>query len=237
MVSIPHQTPVLGDNICPHSNTAGLTGYDGSLMGSINAVPEYQQYYDFGPNGATATGLVFSIFQIGQMIAALFLWVSDWRGRRLAMFVGCLGVIVATVITSVAPNLSTFIGGRFLLSFFAMIAYTSGPLYLVEIAPPMYRGTVAGVFNTLWYMGSIIATFAVYGANLHLSGNLKWRLPLWLQMVCPALVCIGVFFIPESPRWYVICFTNAAPTEARMRIDQHCAGSLVRVEFPRPEKL
>ena len=170
-------------------------------MGSINAIPEYQKYYDFGPHGATSTGLVFSIFQIGQMVAALFIWITDWRGRRFAIFVGCLGVMVATVITSVAPNLSTFIGGRFLLSFFATIAYASGPLYLVEIAPPMYRGTVAGVYNTLYYMGSIVATFAVYGANLHLAGNLKWRLPLWLQMVCPGMVCMGVFFIPESPRW------------------------------------
>lgn len=170
-------------------------------MGSINALPEYQQYYNLGPDGATSTGLVFSIFQIGQMVAALFLWIPDWRGRRTAMFVGCVGVIIATVVTTVAPNLGTFIGGRFLLSFFATIAYNSAPLYLVEIAPPLYRGTIAGIFNTLWYMGSIIATFAVYGANLHIQGNLKWRLPLWLQMLCPGIVCLGVLFIPESPRW------------------------------------
>jgi sugar porter (SP) family MFS transporter len=43
----------------------------------------------------------------------------------------------------------------------------------------------------------------LYGANIHLGGNLNWRLPLWLQMVCPAFVCIGVWFIPESPRWLV----------------------------------
>jgi MFS family permease len=181
-------------------------------MGSINAIPAYHAYYHLGPNGASSTGLVFSIFQIGQMVGALFIWITDWRGRRFPMFAGCLGVIVATVVTSLAPNLATFIAGRFLLSFFATIAYTSAPLYLVEIAPPMHRGTVAGIYNTLYYMGSIIATFAVYGANLHLQGNLKWRLPLWLQMLCPAFVCLGVLFIPESPRWYAASFPNSLAT-------------------------
>lgn len=54
-------------------------------------------------------------------------------------------------------------------------------------------------------MGSIIATFAIYGAHLHLAdrGNLDWRLPLWLQMVCPGAVCMGIWFVPESPRWLV----------------------------------
>jgi len=72
----------------------------------------------------------------------------------------------------------------------------------------MYRGTVAGLYNTLYYMGSILATFTVYGANLHLSGNIVWRLPLWLQMVCPGFVALFVWFLPESPRWLVGTFIS-----------------------------
>lgn len=97
----------------------------------------------------------------------------------------------------------TLMLGRFLLSFFSTLATTAAPLYLIEIAPPLYRGTVAGLYNTLYYMGSILATFTVYGTNIHLSGNIVWRLPLWLQMVCPGVVAIFVWFLPESPRWLV----------------------------------
>jgi hypothetical protein len=51
--------------------------------------------------------------------------------------------------------------------------------------------------------GSIIATAAVYAAHNNLSndGQLDWRLPLWLQMLCPGLVTLGIWFCPESPRW------------------------------------
>jgi MFS family permease len=205
-------------------------------MSSINSIPEYQEYYQLGPKGAANTGLVFSIFQIAQMVGALFIWLCDWWGRRWTIVLGCAGVVVSAVITAVAPNLSTFIGGRFLLSFFSTLATAAAPLLLVEIAPPLNRGTVAGVYNTLYYIGSIIATFsmfhapvllrslhdlAIYGCNLHVEGNLKWRLPLWLQMLCPGLVCLGSWFLPESPRWLV---AKGRVEEARAFIVQHHAN-------------
>ena len=86
------------------------------------------------------------------MVGALFSWVADWQGRRLPIFVGCLGVCVGTVVTSVAPTIPVFVGGRFLLSFFSTLATMSSPLYLIEIAAPQYRGTIAGLYNTLYYL-------------------------------------------------------------------------------------
>lgn len=92
------------------------------------------------------------------MAAALFAWLSDFRGRKFAIGLGCAGVVVGTIVTATAKDLNVFIAGRFLLSFFATISTTASALYCVEIAPPMYRGTIAGMYNTLYYMGSIIAT-------------------------------------------------------------------------------
>ncbi|KAF9729489.1 hypothetical protein PMIN06_011036 [Paraphaeosphaeria minitans] len=181
-----------------------MSGFDGSLMGSLNALPQYTKYYDLPNTGTASTGIIFAIFQVGQMCAALFVWVADWLGRRWLIFIGTAGVIVGTVVTSTATTLPTFIGGRFLLSFFAQLACSASPLYLVEVAPPQYRGTLAGMYNTFYYMGSILATSSVYGAHKHLSdSNMEWRLPLWLQMVCPGIVCCVILFFPESPRWLV----------------------------------
>ncbi|KAL1975649.1 hypothetical protein VTN31DRAFT_4041 [Thermomyces dupontii] len=182
-----------------------MNGYDGSLMGSINALPNYTRYYNLPEGGSVSTGIVFAIYQIGMMAGSLFIWVADWRGRKFFIFIGVVGVCVGTIVNATAKTLDVFIFGRFLLSFFATFAQTASPLLLVEIAPPQYRGTVAGTYNTLYHIGSILATSTVYGAHLHLShkGNLDWRLPLWLQMVCPGIVALGVWFIPESPRWLI----------------------------------
>ncbi|KAK2812230.1 hypothetical protein FQN50_001588 [Emmonsiellopsis sp. PD_5] len=129
-----------------------MNGLDGSLMGSINTLPNYVKYYDLPPTGNAGTGIVFAIFNVGQMVGALFIWIADWKGRRLPIFLGCFGVCVATILTALAPTLSVFIGGRFLLSFFAILACTAAPLYIIEIAPPQYRATVAGMYNTFYYL-------------------------------------------------------------------------------------
>jgi MFS family permease len=178
-----------------------MNGYDGSLMGSINSVAEYQHYYHLPLNGASSTGIIFAIFQIGQMAGAWFVWIADWKGRRLPIFLGCVGVLVGTIVTATAKTRGVFVGGRFLLSFFCTWATTSGPMLAIELAPPQYRATVSGLYNTLWYMGSIIANLAVFGCiETQPSGsNLTWRLPLWLQMLCPGIVCLGIWFVPESP--------------------------------------
>jgi MFS family permease len=76
-------------------------------------------------------------------------------------------------------------------------------MYLIEIAPPHLRGTIAGLYNTFYFVGSILANFTVYGTARNLTGNLTWRLPLWLQMVCPGIVTLFIWFCPESPRWLI----------------------------------
>ena len=173
-------------------------------MGSINALPNYLNYYNLPENGASSTGIVFAIFNVGQMTGSLFVWIADWQGRRMPIFIGCFGVIIGTIVTATAPSLGVFIGGRFLLSFFSTLATTTAPMYMVEIAPPMYRATVSGLYNTLYYMGSIIATTTVLGSHMHLDEtNLDWRLPLWLQMLCPGFVALGIWFLPESPRYLI----------------------------------
>lgn len=123
-------------------------------MGSINAVPSYTAYYNLPSEGNSGTGIVFAIFQVGQMTGAFFSWVSDWHGRRWPIFIGCFGTCVGAIVTSVAPTIPAFIGGRFLLSFFSTIATAAAPMYLIEIAPPQHRGTVAGMYNTLYYLVS-----------------------------------------------------------------------------------
>lgn len=43
-----------------------MNGYDGSLMGSINALPSYTKYYGLGDGGSASTGIVFAIYNVCQ---------------------------------------------------------------------------------------------------------------------------------------------------------------------------
>jgi MFS family permease len=51
-----------------------------------------------------------------------------------------------------------------------------------------------------WFIGNIPASAATYACNF-IQSNWSWRIPLILQVVCAGITCVGVFFVPESPRW------------------------------------
>lgn len=46
------------------------------------------------------------------------------------------------------------------------------------------------MYNTLWYVGSIIAAWTVYGC-VHYTGDKAWRIPTAIQALMPAIQFFG----------------------------------------------
>jgi MFS family permease len=57
-----------------------------------------------------------------------------------------------------------------------------------------------GFYNCGWFGGSIPAAGITYATN-SINSNLSWQIPLILQAFACCIVLVGVFFIPESPRY------------------------------------
>jgi sugar porter (SP) family MFS transporter len=141
------------------------------------------------------------MYNIGSVAAVFFTGpVNDYFGRRVGMFVGSLIVIIGTCVQAPAKDHSQFLGGRFVLGFGVSFCCISAPTYVSEMAHPKWRGTLTGLYNCTWYIGSIIASWVVYGCS-YIDSTTAWRIPVWCQMITSGIVCIGVFFLPESPRW------------------------------------
>lgn len=70
----------------------------------------------------------------------------------------------------------------------------------MELAYPQHRGKLTTLYNTLWYLGSIVAAWTVYG-TVGYEGQKAWRIPVALQALMPLLQLAGIFMLPESPRW------------------------------------
>ncbi len=144
------------------------------------------------------------MYQIGGVCALPFVGPAiDTWGRRVGMFLGALIIIIGTVISGTTvynPTVDQFMAGRFFLGFGVSIASSAGPIYVVETSHPYYRGVMTAYCNTFWFTGSILAAGSVLGA-LHLPGTRSWQIPVWLQLVFSCLICSGIFFVPESPRW------------------------------------
>lgn len=95
-------------------------------------------------------------------------------------------------------------GGRFILGMGTVTVNCSGPAYVVEMAYPKYRGFLTGLYQAFFFTGTISTTWLEFGLSyLPADSVVAWRLPLALQTVPSAILLCGVYFMPETPRWWV----------------------------------
>ncbi|KIN03288.1 hypothetical protein OIDMADRAFT_53085 [Oidiodendron maius Zn] len=177
-----------------------LNGYDGSLMGGLNVMKAYQEF--FGMRSAdSGTGLVFAMYSLGSIPAVVLSGpVNDYLGRRMGMFTGAVLIIIGTCIQAPAISHSMFLAGRFILGFGVTFCNVSSPCYVSEMAHPRWRGTLTGLYNCMWWIGSIIAGWVVYGCS-HITTSMGFRIPIWCQLLSSVVVGAAAWFLPESPRW------------------------------------
>ncbi|KAL6867165.1 general substrate transporter [Trichoderma novae-zelandiae] len=179
---------------------ATSSGFDGSIFSSINAMDQYKAYFHHTELGS-ATGIIFMIYTIGNMVGSLFTGlICDQWGRRAGMMTGSIFIMAGAIVQTASKSDAYLLGGRFVLGFGVSIGTSSAPTYALELAPPQWRARVVGYYNTFFYTGSILALGVAY-ASAKNNSTLAFRLPLGLQLVPPFFIFFGALFIPESPRW------------------------------------
>lgn len=124
-----------------------MNGYDGSLINNLLQNPAFKERYGVENTGLW-TGIVSSMYQIGGVVALPFVGpgIDTW-GRRVGMFIGGAIIIIGTSIQGTANEAGQFMGGRFLLGFGVSIAAAAGPMYVIEINHPAYRGVVGAMVS------------------------------------------------------------------------------------------
>src|ERR1035441_2767787 len=126
-------------------------------------------------------------------------WPTDRFGRKATLlWIGVLYVISA-IGCALAPNVACFIAARFIGGLGIGVSTVAAPLYISEIAPPAYRGRLAGMFQFNIVFGIVIAFLS--NALLAGIGENAWRWMLGVAAFPSLLYTLMCFGIPESPRW------------------------------------
>ncbi|KAF2189510.1 general substrate transporter [Zopfia rhizophila CBS 207.26] len=184
-----------------------LYGYDASVFNAVQGSKNWVAYFD-KPDSQTI-GAINTAYTVGAIVAGFFLGgpVADYCGRRIGMAVGSLLVIVATFIQTFSPrhNVGCFIGGRVIIGIGQGLALTAGPIYIGELAPPEIRGTIMSFWQMFYSVGSFIAYWVNYACskNLKSLGEWDWKMVVIFQLLMPIIILAQIFFIPETPRWYI----------------------------------
>jgi hypothetical protein len=74
-------------------------------------------------------------------------------------------------------------------------------MYQAEIAHPSIRGYLTSLQQLFLGIGGLVSSWIGYGCYIHLSGEMRFRLPLGLQIIPAAILGTFIYLFPESPRW------------------------------------
>jgi MFS transporter, SP family, major inositol transporter len=96
------------------------------------------------------------------------------------------------------------VAGRILLGFGVGAAAAVVPLYLAEMAPVDARGRMVTINELMIVTGQFLAfaTNAILDAVID-DPNV-WRWMLGVATIPAVALFIGLFFLPDSPRWYAV---------------------------------
>jgi len=129
-------------------------------------------------------------------------WPTDKFGRKpTLLFIGILYVLSAFG-CAFANGVGMFIAARVLGGIGIGISTVAAPLYISEIAPPAYRGRLAGMFQFNIVFGIVIA-YLSNAIIARLGGDNAWRWMLGIAAVPSAIYAVMCFGLPESPRWLI----------------------------------
>ncbi|KAJ4373200.1 hypothetical protein N0V83_003493 [Neocucurbitaria cava] len=180
-------------------------GYDGSLLNGLQTMPSWQAFFDY-PTGSRL-GLLGAFPGFGGLFVLLFTpYIADLMGRRLGTAIGCVLVILGAVLQALPSRsnpIPMYLAGRWLMGMGSNISNATCPLLITEISHPRHRGKVTTIYNTLWYVGAILAAWTTYGTLNNISSDLSWRLPTGLQCAMPGIQLLSIYLLPESPRWLI----------------------------------
>ncbi|CAN0920699.1 Sugar transporter ERD6 [Linum grandiflorum] len=147
--------------------------------------------------GSFCYGYAYSIFgsimTIGGMMGASFSGkITDVLGRRPAMMLSVIACIPGWVAISFAKDALWLQIGRLLIGFGVGLTSYVVPVYIAEITPKHIRGRFTSINMLMTAYGFSVAFF--------IGSLISWR--TLSLIVIPCIVqLIGLFFIPESPRW------------------------------------
>ena len=208
--------------ICLIATMGGLMfGFDVAIISG--AVPFIQPYFGWNE---LQLGWGVSSLLVGAIIGAFGSGVlSDIYGRKKILIFTALFFAVSCTFTALASSSFIFISARLFGGLAVGAASVLSPMYVAEVAPPKNRGMLVAIYQLAIVLGILCSYTINYG--LHNIDN-NWRWMFATGIVPSVLFFVGLFFIPESPRWL---FKAGRRTESLKVLTRIGGESLAKAEI------
>lgn len=147
--------------------------------------------------------MIVSILSAGTFFGALVSGaLADWIGRRTTIIAGCFVFIVGVVIQVAATTIPALVVGRLIAGLGVGFVSAINILYMSEVAPRKVRGAIVSCYQFAITIGIMLASCVGYATQSRRDTG-AFRIPIAIQFLWAVILAIGLFLLPESPRYYV----------------------------------
>ncbi|OOQ82039.1 putative glucose transporter rco-3 [Penicillium brasilianum] len=205
-------------------------GYDSGYISGVLGMDFFiSTFEDLDPSLATTNpdafvvpswkkSLIVSILSAGTFFGALIAGdLADWFGRRTTVIAGCFVFIIGVILQTASSSLGLLVAGRLIAGFGVGFVSAIIILYMSEIAPRKVRGAIVSGYQFCITIGLMLASCVDYATENRTDSG-SYRIPIALQMLWALILATGLFFLPESPRFFIRKGNKEAAREALSRI-------------------
>lgn len=128
--------------------------------------------------------------------------IADWVGRRFTIIAGCGIFAVGVALQIAVTGLGMIVAGRLVAGLGVGFVSAILILYMSEIAPRKVRGAIVSGYQFCVTIGLMLASCVTY-ATENRTTSAAYRIPIGIQLAWALILAIGLFCLPESPRYYV----------------------------------
>jgi MFS transporter, SP family, galactose:H+ symporter len=183
--------------ICTLAALAGLMfGLD---IGVISGATQFIQQ-TFAVSDHVIEQIVSAMMLGAALGAAGAGWLSGHLGRKRSLILGAILFVAGSLLCAAAWSPGTLIVARVVLGLAIGIASFTAPLYLAEVAPEYIRGAMVSLYQLMITIGIFLA----FLSDLAFSYSGSWRSMLGVIAIPGVLFLVGVFMLPDSPRWLLM---------------------------------
>src|ERR1700742_2996363 len=204
-----------------------LFGYDtGVISGALLFIGK-DLHLSMTEQTFVVTSLLFGAI-IGAQVGGR---MADAIGRKNSMRIYAVFFFLGAIGSGFSPNLPLIYTSRVVLGLAVGAAAATVPMYLSEMAPAHRRGRMTTINELMIVSGQFIAFGINELINSLYHSQSVWRIMLAVAAVPAVALFIGMFFLPDSPRWYAI---KRRPEDARRVLEMSrgpCEASAERYIF------
>jgi len=149
---------------------------------------------------ATMEEIVVSAVLVGAVIGAVIGGALTGRfGRRTMIMLAGIVFTVSAVGTALAQTVVWLVAARIVSGIGIGIASFISPMYIAELVPAKVRGALVAVNMLAITTGIVVAYLVDYA----FSGIQGWRYMFGLAAIPSIVLVIGMWRLPDSPRWLI----------------------------------